>query len=521
MQLSYDHLGVYFAHSASALLRIPIASYEATRDRYVEIIDGPDNASRGWILRKDIPFTLAEITPLLTRDHERQHYVQLMSSPIGLLIWRTLNSLLTATQWLISTSSRSTAAVHAGAPLVNWYKSKGRDALLQDPPSPPTNWKSEILDSARARHYRETIIADLDRVIDEIDTLSSFLEAIIGRPKISIGQFIEIANKAYRYIAISSDLKKTTLWTTNLDPNLPLLPEGYFSLTELLEAQSRLWERGILENAKANADLLQQWEDNCLHGVYGPAYKFVMNSLGDVTFSTIAIDVSLQTPIDLACLATRSSELRVEDVLPSWRIPKVVKALCADFWDSKTAKYRVLEGIAKHAKIPTPKEGLEIAANVALSGPMSWGADSKLTMGEYFGFANFFQHAQEEFKRAFNARLNNPLVFLGVGQLSGPPFRPVVEVYSDYVNFDPIKRGSGVDETQLGLEYYLHLAASLGLLAILSEGDPGPLKSLETSAFAYFKDFLNSESDWGNSSANPRVIASRALGNYWGKLLNW
>src|ERR1700739_3931113 len=87
--------GMYYGHTCVAYLDFTLSEFEECYARYA----GPKETKHAGrftlqLRRPKDPIRLSDLLPLLTVGHERQHYLQFMSTPCGLLLWRSLQTIL-------------------------------------------------------------------------------------------------------------------------------------------------------------------------------------------------------------------------------------------------------------------------------------------------------------------------------------------------------------------------------------------------------------------------------------------
>ncbi len=509
---SYQTKGLYLSHSAVSQLGLSFLNNTELARKLLQEVPGSHHGYSGWKFRSDVEIGLDEAIPLLVREHERHHYQQLMSTPVGLLTWRIMNTLTAGVLWIVRTLALTPATEGCELPITDWYFSGGREAIERNPPQ-------------QSNRYYRSVLEHLDEVFFEVQILERFLAAFLGRQSLSTHQFVSLANQALPFLERASDLHYGVRWATRSAEAQGYVGTEHFSLTEIVEASARFYEHRMLGQDKSTKALLKDWKERSIHGVYKPAYEWLWREFRNPYFAGIAIDVAMNSPIDPVCAEAVGGRIYVEDVLPGWRLPKITKAMKQVFWSPNLQEQdqEVLEGIARRAGLPTPKRTLLAALPKPFDGPRSWHNDSR-SMGkpENETTAEAFHYTQAEVRRAFKLRLRDPLVFVGLrGGGEHEVFRPALEMFADQALFNdnPVTTAS----PYLHITFYLHLVTNLTCLSLLGDGDLSDVPRIQKSFEGAFRNrgFLDQEIEGMREYWNACTWVPRFLGPNLSKLVYW
>src|SRR5271157_2119964 len=218
----------------------------------------PHEIRRGMQLPEEV------LDTILTHQHELSHYRQLMSTPMGLMLWRAQNVISVNVNFLARHVTWLRPSVEAGFPLDRWlldedglekYERAWRQGATIDPRALPVTW-----------YRNEGFVDYLRGRINEIYLTREFLNAVTGRPEITVGEFVELANAVFWFMNRRSDLKVETKWATRLPPETPLLGDGLFSGNEIIEAAARLKEHRILEFLEVPPERFENWQSTRIYG---------------------------------------------------------------------------------------------------------------------------------------------------------------------------------------------------------------------------------------------------------------
>jgi hypothetical protein len=258
--------------------------------------------------------SVTSISPILTLIHEQDHLKMLSSTPVGLLLWRMEQCLSVDAFYLQRNLPETTQQAHATM-LDAWLEAAESLGDKVD--------KREVI----MRTARGAMITRL------------FVALLLMRSNVTVGQFIEIANLAFGYIAERSGLAHDAhpRWASNLSPDQLLLPPEKHTLIEIIEASARARELTNLKGIDASQQTIEAWRKFAIFDVYKPAFTELMRELGCPSWTKTAIDLALSTPIDLSC-GTDCDVLLVENVLPAYRLPRIVEGLRQRTWNINSAE---------------------------------------------------------------------------------------------------------------------------------------------------------------------------------------
>jgi hypothetical protein len=469
---------VFYVHSAASQLDVAFDEFIACSDRFTTKVDSRYANYQGWRPSGVKLQQLSDAAPLLVAYHEREHFRELMSSPCGLLTWRVINGIATAIAFIVRKISESSAAETVRLPLRDWYVNGGRDALCADPPPPPPGQRERGYD---ATTYARDLLPYLDAVFGEIDVLTRFLDAFEERVDLTMREFVDLANTAFFWLSRRSELPLTLRWSA-YDLDAPsYLPRDGVTFNEIIEAAARFWELQHLYDFGATDALIDEWRRQSIFGVYQPAFDFLRPALDDPWLCRVAIDVALTSPIDLACSTATTGVIHVEEILPSWRLPKIVQSMRDEFWplERRGQELEVRRNIAARAGLPTPEAALAAALTHQISGPTAWSGDAAANAIDIETTTNeYFVTMEQEIRRGFQLRHDDALVFLDP---DGTPevFQPALELFHDIAFFHHTPAAQRSDLYHL--KAYRAIVANLMLLSLLSDGDLSDLMALEKS----------------------------------------
>lgn len=487
MELGKRHYvtrGVFYGHAAVSQLDVTLYDFLACSDRFTRPVESLHQSYVGWTPSDVTPQSLDELTPFLVAYHEREHYRELMSSPCGLLTWRALNGVASAVGFLVEKISKSSACESVRLPLTDWYVNGGRQALEHDPPEMLPAQRKQGIDE---EDYRAAIIPYMDAVFGEIEILLRFLDAFEERAQLTMREFVGLANAAFYWLAQRAELPLNVRWSAH-DLDAPsYLPAGAVTFNEIVEAAARMWELQLLRRFGATGALVEEWYQRAIFGVYKPAYDYLWSELGDPWLSRLAIDIALTSPVDLACSGATDGVIYVEDVLPSWRLPRVVRSMRDEFWpaDRSGQELEVRRNIAMRAGIPTPEATLAAALSGPISGATAWSADVKLQeVPEEITGIEYYEGMQNEIRRGFKARYDDALVFL-FPEKAPEVFQPALEYFRDISFFH--ESPAGERSSVFHLKAHRTIIGIMAALALLSDGDLAGMQPLEKSFEARMK----------------------------------
>lgn len=388
-------------------------------------------APTAYELRRGLQVPDGVLEVLLTQSHENSHYRQLMSTPLGLMLWRAMNVLGVDVNFL----SRHVTGLRPplwppGPPLDDWLSGGGLemfDRALREGATFEPGVKPSV------SHQGTELIRYMDFLLSELRVMKFFLTGVLDRSGLRVGDFVEVANFAVEIMNRRSDLKMDAVWSTRLPPDTPLLGDGRFAGNEIIEAAARLEEHRILDLIGVSPGAFEQWQRTRIFGVYQPVYEYLLRELRDVSAALAVLDVTMMTPIDVAFAAAADSALVVEDVLPSFRLPRLVEAARKRFWPRDPDKLSplVARDLAVAAGLTAPGRVAEVGAGAAYSGENSWSYDERQLGGQLGDLVGRpFDLAQEDVRRAMRKRLTDPTEIL-MQKDYREPLRPVISFFDD------------------------------------------------------------------------------------------
>jgi hypothetical protein len=480
--------GLYLSYATVAQLNYPIGKVHSALKKLAKA------HGEGFVLREDVEIALSDVEPLLHRVHEYYHHAQLTSTPVGMLIWRVMNAIIAAVVWLVRKISEETDFVGPTFPISKWLSDPG---------------VTERLIHFLPEHERQYTI----ELVAELESLIAFIESFLGHPSITLGEFIRRANRATPEIMAASDLRPEYKWSTKYDEGLPYLSDEHFSVTQVLEAGARLHELRAITGIRNSPDLIKMWKQNSLFGDYRPAFMFVIDRLGDVDMAAAAIDLALNTPVDLVVAPAIRGQLLVEDVHPGWRLPRIVSAMEETFWNSDSAgQAKFAHDVMARARLCQPKKIAHLVVNEPINGPRSWSADEKL-LGRPVAapFQVFIDYVELEFRTNAARRFANPICVTSGLDAVGMLNRPPLEYYGDRAAlfFTPIVKQLGRPE----LHHLLYMFTVLGdaALAFVADGDVSKTIPKYQSCFVAGIEWLRKTKSDPGPAINPEVFNARKI----------
>jgi hypothetical protein len=489
--------GMFLAHASSVWIA-------ASRHGMEEIANRRKHMSMNVALQQG---SHDAATSLLTLVHEREHYRQVTTTPLGLLMWRAVQCLLVDTDWMLRMLAFS--GVHGGlfAPLTLWYSERGRDLLAAHPPLPPQEYLDVV--ERRAEGYGQWALEETQYVAESLDTVRGFLHALMDEKDLPMEKFIRTANLAYPVIAHRSGLENRINWDTRLPASASHLPEPRFSITEIIEAGARLKELEVLKQVKSDTAFVQEWYRQNIHGVYGPAFQWLITEVGDPFIARVAIDMACTTPLDLACASEAERVLLVEETHPSWRLVKLVSALKQRYWPGGEAEQirAVLEDVAVAAGVPTPASAVQSLVGRALTVDADWGGKDIVVRGEAddqfdLTFRRYFAEAERRFHFSFAQRAKNPISIMGRGDET-QELLPFIEFLADDAWLN------GIFDEHLDDAFFVNtyrmVIGNLAKAAMLDDGDITLVIHLERGFKARARRRLSEFPDYDPMAVGPLV----------------
>lgn len=446
--------------------------------RHFQAQAGGDNhfAQAVHELRRGAPLPEPVLDLLLTRRHEESHYRHLMSTPLGLLLWRAMNVLVVDANFLI----RHVAGLRPDLwppepPLDGWLAGGGLDIFSH------TLADGGVIDPAvgpSTRYRGQDLVRYMGFLVNEIRVIRVFLNGILERTTLKVGEFVAVANLAMEIMNRRSDLKAEAVWATRLPPESPLLPADAFAGNEIIEAAARFEEHQLLDFVALAPGMFEHWQRTRIFGVYQPAYEHLSRELRHLGAALAVIDVALMSPVDPAFAAVGGGTLIVEDLLPSLRLPRLIEAARDHFWPRDHTRWQGLLGrdLALAAGLALPDRVAEVGAGAVFSGESSWDYDARQRGNTTLGRP--FVLAQEDVRRAMRKRLANPAVIV-LREDQPDPIHPVITFFDDTA----LLGHAGIKEDWLVnvvLSYQKFVGDGIHL-ALLGQFNPAALERCETA----------------------------------------
>jgi hypothetical protein len=394
--------------------------------------------------------------------------------------------LLSGTDWIIRKITNSTDINIEFLPLLDWIDVDGRDKIA----------KSKQLNA----HTKEHLFATANEILH----LQRFCDYLFSRADISVGEFILQANEAFEPASKSSDLRWKMRWDTHRSIDSSYLTSELFSTGEIVEAGARLCEARLLERCKNRDIVLSSWMDESIHGIYKPAFEWLMSELNDFFAASLAVDLALMSPIDLVNNAAPQGTIFVEDVHPGWRLPKIVDAMRRRFMPlTKEGCGAYFDDVMRIAGLPSVSGMLSQILDGPLNGPISWNAD-EIIFGkrrtDLMSMAILCDYVECEFRANFLARVQNPLFGVTSTLLSDTDsaakvrdVRPILEFYLDraLINETEFFKKYGFREG-LPLKLYYSIIRDLLTLSFLQDGKVSPeVLWIEKSFLNMMMEYMN------------------------------
>ena len=451
---------------------VPITEmYEKIADSIQPFPKSPQNRMIRLSESQEIP--REAINAELVRRHEYAHYRQLMSTPLGLLLWRVNNSLLSNISYVVRAVTCVRPLQKVELPIDIWFRKVGLEQLSKAA-SEGANFNSRwpyknVRDLRLALPY-------LEYVSDEISILKKFTSAILERTDLTVGEFIEIANTSFNILQNRSNTSFDVCWSTRLPLDTPLISHNRFSGSEMIEASARLEERLWLNSFPYSPKTLREiemWELRAIHGVYAPAYLWLLDQLEDVGVALSIIDTAFMSPIDPAFAEVCSGSLIVEEVLPSFRLEKLVEVALTDFWPATTSELDdfLNQTLCVRAGLPKPSKVISQGLAVSYSGKNSWGYDARSRGEDLFDLSIVLEYSQDEVRRAMSIRERSASAFVRENYEKVGSFSPILTFYRDSVIYGMDTPSYDGRYDELYLKAYWKFISDGLTFSLLKDGD--------------------------------------------------
>lgn len=387
---------------------------------------------------------IEDILPITVRMHERVHHAQLLSSVFGLFLWRLYHHCYLKMGFIVGKIRESDLQYSCFTPLIKWYNSEEFKEIGKAIPKVDETFLKNIykIYGKTEEDYIREYPARIILAFRDLFLFLDFLDFIQTNKHLTMKDFVETANEVYRVLNTLDDMKTNIEWRSHNIRSSSYLPPGAISLNEMLEIDARILQLMVLSKYKIDKNEAKKFI-NLLFNDEDLANKTntLASQLGGLLNIRFAVDVAINTPIDLSCYYQESGILYVEDILPQWRLYRILKTFNGSNWFAnlsknigkkrKTIQYALWEDIAFNAGIPLPKNALELSLNNLFQGP-----DSNRDMDlyeikkeEHPGIL-IDQYLIEEFKRGFQIRLQDSLAFL-------KPQKNIIEIFEPLIEFFP------------------------------------------------------------------------------------
>lgn len=426
----------------------------------IAMIDAPFRERRMIDTREGM--AADELQDDLTRRHEFAHYRQIMTTPFGFLLWRCFKSLISDVEHIAVEVSKREPLPKWRVPIHRWVMEGG---LSIDPTNP--------------RHLY------LLHVCNQVDVLQDFLGALIGRPVgLTVGAFLGTCRAAFAELCRRSDLDHVPIFCSRRSNSELLYGPNVLSGAELMEAATRLEERLVVESFPDSKARLEQWEATAIFGVYEPGYRWLMAETSDAQVALALLDVAFMAPFDLAFMQGGDEEVFIEDLLPSLRLPRLVKEAKRYFWSSGTQELDQLMGhtLCDAIGLESPHAIAARGAEATYNGPSSWGIDFEKDGGAAALNPRLaFDYFDSECRRAMQLRSSSPSVVHREPYTTDIIFRPAVIFYRDVVIFgvnDLENRENGFMLVAALFRKFLNNVQLLRAIGLPDDHDLGAMRDL-------------------------------------------
>ena len=400
-----DHFkGLFKLESSSTFIQSEFSEMEASRYLLTREFEKPLEPQ----FTEVPPMNAASIGSVLTWIHEQDHYKVLLSTPVGLLLWRIEQCLAVDVYYL----RRKFPEIEQGS-----FPSLF-DAIHHEINFGP---------SSRMERQDEVELTSRGAF-----NLRNFLCVMLLRTEVTVSQFIKIADFAFGYLAHRSGLRMPKAnWATGLDHDRKLLTADQPTLLEIIEASARARELLNMNRHRVSQETISQWWEASIFGVYAPAFDFLMSELGDASWCKIAIDLALASPID-PCLSSEGP-LAIETLLPSYRLAPICQSIKDRVWDvgkdGGMGEF-LYDGMLVGLGFPSASEmyrklsGMDLSVNARWGGSIEASAENIADEGledlqeaeeffnKYFGSEEHLKYLESRYRANFSERTRDPLYFV-------------------------------------------------------------------------------------------------------------
>lgn len=456
----------------------------------------------------------ATLECLVSHSHERQHHLDMQTTSFGLLTWRVQRCIADDVLAVLREAQRAGTPLHReGSDGRTGIRIVGLDGR------PFLDWFSEVAPALKSRRSQ----IDLDSVENGLRSLLRFRDLLLEAPDVTIGEAIEVANTALRYLRRRCDLDSKWTFTTALPENSKCSPmahlpdkgiERVVDGREVLELSAFLAECPDVRLASQDPRLVNYWRTS-LGGVSrGWLIPFENDGLPSqrvVNMFRLLADYCLSGPGDPALLG--DGTVNIECLLPQWRLVDALEWLHSDpesqpqtlllddpIWDGPASYHNIYANLA----------------DADLNGPRGWGADA-LVRGGPLGYLravdpalSFVPYRLGEYLRGFAQKASAPIgVALPTTGHEALFHQPLLEFFDDHVQTN---RPVGVDESWTGYLYDSALIEYIATETALSLCDRGSGSQHARSLLLRYEERL--ATDFAQDDGEPPDIraALRAAG---------
>lgn len=304
-------LGEYSSESGLVEVNFPRANFiEAlTYSSTLETVEHADILIGRNLTNK---LDLLRLLPVLTYEHEQNHFQLLTSTPFGMYVWRIQQ------------------ALHVNLGYLSFLHRLG---VIADPPY----WRNI---SRRAHHFDSVERAkikldqDLSSKFGRTEWHANFVawEMAILRGQwtalllggISKGQFCELTNLCDALLGLRSETTpKRQLKVSASNGDNPLVGTDELSPLGIIELSALQREIAILLRRGADPNTFDEWKHSSLHGIYNEAHEYSRKHFGSgSSLIPRAVEIALGGPVDLVC---EGGAVDIDDWYPTSRLEALRK----------------------------------------------------------------------------------------------------------------------------------------------------------------------------------------------------
>jgi hypothetical protein len=355
----------------------------------------------------DVPWsecTDKERASLLIHMHEKNHLSTIFSSPFGLLLWRCDKALSIGAGWFLS-QIQCAGEERISLPLTKWYKENGGRNLMASA-TKQGRVAPHLLNEFGPNYAAELVLSKLDDLCEELEVICSFKEMLIAKnidSKLSIQDFIKVANRCFHYLAERCDLSNPVRWRTLLPYSYPLYQKesiDCISGRHIVEASSRFSEVIGMACMGADPKDINSWYQTAIWGVYKNVFQGMLDSCIPFPPAYILCYLSLIGPIDPVCVQSQGDPIYVEKTLPWFRLKALIEAYEKNKIDPLSLSD--VKGLQKIHNLAGLGDILESPFESALQNGLI-GKNAKWTYGNYdkLEFYKYFDQNTKEILETF------------------------------------------------------------------------------------------------------------------------